>query len=111
VTTELASIIIALLINVPTWLMLRSNARKNSSDAYSTLLDALQKSGQTIEDLMTQLSQFPELKMRVEKQDMMFNSLLKGSWQLHNQVKDMGGVPVYTPPKEYVTGELGKMAT
>lgn len=46
------------------------------------------------------------IQFRVSQLDLMFNSLLKGAWQLYKQLIDSGQTPVYLPPKEYTTGPL-----
>jgi len=46
------------------------------------------------------------MKRRVSQLDLMFNSLLKGAWQLVAQVKRNGQEPDYLPPREYITGPL-----
>lgn len=117
---SIASIIVALLINVPTWIMLRSNQRKSGSDAYSTLLDALQKSGQTIEDLFNMLAEVPQLRSELKaaqsdlasfrRQSAILVSFAREHWsgsrKLHAQVVRLHEDPDFIPAEKFITGPL-----
>lgn len=98
--------------------------RKSNSDAYSTLLDALQKSGQTIEDLFTQLAEVPQLRseLKIAQSDL---SILKkqfvimisfarvhwlGSQKLYEQVVKLDEKPAFVPDDKFPTGPIENKA-
>lgn len=43
-----------------------------------------------------------DLTRKVAELDRMFESVLAGAWSLYHQVKNLGSVPIYTPPKNLV---------
>jgi len=51
-------------------------------------------------------TEITHMQLRVSQLDLMFNSLLKGAWQLVKQVKERGEDPVYIPPKEYAPSKI-----
>jgi hypothetical protein len=46
------------------------------------------------------------VQLRVSQLDLMFNSLLKGSWLNYRALVEAKINPPYLPPKEYITGPL-----
>ena len=46
------------------------------------------------------------IQLRVSQLDLMFNSLLKGSWMNYRALVEAKIDPPYLPPKEYITGPL-----
>jgi hypothetical protein len=61
-----SQIIIALIINLPIWYLMRANFRKTNTDAYESLSAALQTSGQTIDDLFKMLAEVPAMKNQLD---------------------------------------------
>lgn len=84
----------------------RNKPQLDSSSAYSTLLDALQKSGKTIEDLMEMLAEVPHLRQELAqvKADWKMDNL--GAWANHDKLIEHQIAPPYRPSKRYATGPL-----
>jgi hypothetical protein len=51
-------------------------------------------------------SKLVAIQLRVSQLDLMFNSLLKGSWMNYRALVEAKIDPPYLPPKEYITGPL-----
>lgn len=88
------------------------NRRKTNSDAYSTLLDALQKSGQTIDDLFGMLAEVPRLRQELSqvKADWKMDNL--GAWANHDALLANHLPAPYRPKKKYQdTGPLAAAGT
>ena len=51
-------------------------------------------------------SKLVAIQLRVSQLDLMFNSLLKGSWMNYRALVEAKIDPPYLPPKEYTTGPL-----
>lgn len=98
-----ASIIVALIINLPAWWALKSASQKARAETQSE-----QTKRDRLEDEITErvLKRADDEIKRFEER---FNSLLRGAWQLHGQVLELRGTPVYTPPQKYETGPLGNL--
>ncbi len=105
-------VIIAIIVNIPIWYVMRSTLQKQQGDAYQALSDALKASGETIEDLIKSLAEMPALRQELAQVKSDWKDDNSGAWELHNQVLDeFGGHPVYRPRKKYQTQPLGKMQT
>jgi chromosome segregation ATPase len=86
----------------------RDDTRKEY-EALAVKFAALQKALAAAHERTTILTdEIADMQRRVSQLDLMFNSLLKGAWQLHRQLVENGYTPVYLPPKEYVSGPLAK---
>lgn len=104
---QIATVIIALLINVPTWYLLRENKRRAGAEARLIEVEITERVMKTADDEMSrQQAEIDELRRQVEYMRAEFRSLLQGAWALHGQVKLLGGEPVYVPPSD--TGPLHK---
>jgi hypothetical protein len=101
-------IILAVIINVPIWYLMRANLRKTNTDAYEALATALQTSGKTIGELFEMLSELPELKDELEKVKRDWRADNQGAWANHDELVSHELQPPYVPRKRYATGPLAK---
>jgi hypothetical protein len=58
----LVGIISTIVVSIPVYVLLRANLRKAASEPYAILIEALNKSGHTIDDLFGMLADVPQLR-------------------------------------------------
>jgi len=92
-----AQLIMALLINIPIWYVMRGNLRKTNTDAYETLLAALRTSGQTIDDLFKMLAEVPQLKSQLDDMQDELDDLRLGVGILTTQLLKRNIQPDWRP--------------
>ena len=100
------------------------NRRKTASDAYNVLLDALNKSGQTIDDLFGMLAEVPQLKSQLKTAQDEIKSLKRqsdfcislsrtmhgGAVANADYIRKLEHIPPFEPPK-FPSGPLGVLQT
>lgn len=120
---QVAAIIIALLINVPTWIMLKANSRKVDSEAESSdatrrkLEDEITVSvlKRTEDERQAMIKRLDEQDKRISEQERRMSfwvSFARANWEgsrkLHAQLVRLNiEPPEYTPLDKFPTGPLG----
>ena len=126
----IAQLITTIIVAFPVYFLLRANLRKVSSEPYAILLEALNKSGHTIDDLFKMLAEVPQLKSdlataqvnikeltaslsKTNRRADFFVDFARTNWlgaqanaeyikQNHNEK------PPYEPPAKFPTGPLAE---
>jgi hypothetical protein len=93
-TGEIISILMAIIANIGTVYLLRSNRKKIESEVESNKT-ATDKMQEEITNMVI-ARQRDEMK-RFEDE---FNNLLRGAWTLHKQLVDNHITPKYVPPRQ-----------
>ena len=104
-----SQILIAIIVNVPVWYVMRSTARKQGGDAYAALSDALRTSGTTIGELLEQLAELPALRQELAQVKADWRDDNIGAWANHQRLIDHEIEPAYVPRKRYSTQPLPAM--
>jgi hypothetical protein len=92
-----AQIILAIIVNIPIWVLMRANFRKANTDAYESLATALHTSGQTIDDLFKQLAEVPALKAQLDAVEAEIEDLRLGVGILTTQLLKRNIEPEWHP--------------
>jgi hypothetical protein len=92
-----AQIILAIIVNIPIWVLMRANFRKTNTDAYESLATALHISGQTIDDLFKQLAEMPALKAQLDAMEAEIEDLRLGVGILTTQLLKRNIEPEWHP--------------
>ena len=105
-------VIIALIINIPIWYVMRSTLQKQKGDAYQALSEALKTTGKTITDLIDELAEVPTLRNELAQVKMDWRADNLGAWANHDELLKHQIPAPYRPKKKYQeTGPLGKLTT
>lgn len=94
-TLTLIQVILGALIG---YLGIRELRDKNRGDAFSGLTSALKTAGMTISDLMTMVSEVPQLRQRIEDLENELSEYKIGVGLLLGQLIKNGIKPTWTPP-------------
>jgi hypothetical protein len=124
----IAGIISTIVVAIPVYVLLRANLRKAASEPYAILLEALNKSGHTIDDLFGMLADVPKLRSdlsiaqaniveltdslkRTNKRADFFVDFARTNWMGAQANADYikhnhNETPPYVPPDKFPTGPL-----
>ena len=101
------TVLVAFIASLPGLLALFGQLKKDNSTARQTDADKDRIELEITEKIMGMTrAEIGRMEKRVDEVEERFNSLLRGAWALHAQVKKLGGVPEYTPPQKYDTGPM-----